>query len=38
MLPVADDALYLIFFLPINQIWWWTGEVGAMGMGFMVRG
>jgi hypothetical protein len=35
-LLVGEDSFYLLFFLPINHVWWRSGEVGAMGFGLVV--
>jgi hypothetical protein len=28
--PVGMYLFYLIFFFPINQIWWWSGKVRSV--------
>jgi hypothetical protein len=28
--PVGTDLFHFILFFAINQIWWWSGEVGAV--------
>jgi hypothetical protein len=25
--PMGTDLFHFVFFFPINQIWWWSGEV-----------
>jgi hypothetical protein len=35
---VRENPLYLLFFLSIDYVWWWSGEVRAMGFGLVVWG
>jgi hypothetical protein len=38
MVPVSEDPFHLIFFLSINQFRRRSGEVRAVGGGFMIGG
>jgi len=35
---MGEDPLYLLFFFPIDDVWRWSGEVGAMCFVFVVWG
>jgi hypothetical protein len=34
--PVGTDLFHFVFFFPINQIRWWSGEVWAVRWRFSV--
>ena len=36
MTSVVNDAFHFIFFFSINQVRWWSGEVGSVCCGFLI--
>ena len=36
MTLVVDDALHFILLFSVNQIRWWSGEVGSVCCGFLI--
>ena len=36
MTSVVNNLLHFIFFFSINQVRWWSGEVGSVCCGFLI--
>ena len=36
MTSVVNDALHLIFLFSVNQVRWWSGEIGSVCCGFSI--
>jgi len=37
IVSVIDDGFDFVFLFVVNEVWWWSGEIGAMGGSFLVR-
>ena len=36
MTSVVDDMLHFVFFFSVNQVRWWSGEIGSVCCGFSI--
>ena len=36
MMSVVDDMLHFVFLFTVNQVRWWSGEVGSVCCGFLI--
>ena len=36
-LSVCDNSFHFVFFLAVNEVRWWSGEVWSVGLRFMIE-